>query len=173
MNSDCQKFQPLLPDHRWMNPGERQALDRHLAKCAECRAELREMQIVGEWFAQARATAPGGFADGVMAGIMSEPAKAGKGWLAAAAVLLGALGVEVALATTLRVGPGPWWRAMVAAGDEFLRQWCLPVLAGWRELVAPLFDGWPQVHAAWWGGAALVVVVFSWFTINRGRQENA
>ena len=173
MNSDCQKFQPLLPDYRWMNPGERQALDRHLAECADCRAELREIQAVGDWFVQARTTVPAGFADDVLAQITREPARAGLGrW--AVVVLLGALTVEVAVASAVGVNPAPWWQSVVTAGNEFVRQWCLPVLAGWRELVTPLFGGWPeQVHAAWWGGAALVVVVFSWFTINRGRQENA
>ncbi|HEU0028889.1 MAG TPA: zf-HC2 domain-containing protein [Ktedonobacterales bacterium] len=50
----------LLPSYaaNQLAPGERAAIERHIATCAECRAELREWLTLGEWLAQADAAIP-------------------------------------------------------------------------------------------------------------------
>lgn len=179
MNSaDCQKFEPQLPDYRWMSAAERHALDHHLVACPHCRAALRELQAVGDLFVQTRTTTPAGFAENVMAAVAREPQRA---TVPARAIflLLGALAAEILLAALLRVGPGPWWQAATTFGSEFFQRWCAPVLANWSELLGALAGAVPatrdfvsQLNLAVWAGVAVLVVSFSWITINQGRTEN-
>jgi hypothetical protein len=162
MNESCEKFEAMLPDYRWLGPRERAPLDRHVAECARCREEWREAQAADELFAGACLPAPGGLADAVMAAIEPEPQPAASWlWL----VLAGALAAEVAGAVALQINPVAWWNAAMAFGNQVLREWSAPVSAAW-DLVSA-FD------AMLWGGALLVFVAFSWFTLNHWRIEHA
>jgi putative zinc finger protein len=50
----------LLPSYaaNQLNPGERAAVERHIATCAECRAEVGEWLTLGDWLAQDDAAIP-------------------------------------------------------------------------------------------------------------------
>jgi hypothetical protein len=162
MNESCEKFLGMLPDYQWLSPWERAPLDRHVAECARCREEWREAQAADELFIGASASAPGDLADTVMSAIDPKPRPTASWlWLALAAVLA----VEVAVATTLGINPVAWWRAAMAFGEQIVHEWSAPVSVAW-DLVSA-FD------VTLWGGALVVLVAFSWFTLNHWRMEHA
>jgi len=162
MNESCEKFLAMLSDYRWLGPRERAPLDRHMAECARCREEWREAQAAGELFAEARSSAPGDFADAVMSALEPKPRPAASWlWL----VLAGALAVEVVGAVVLQINPLMWWRAAMAFSEQLVSEWSAPVTTALDFVSA--FD------VTLWGGALLVLAVFSWFTLNHWRTEHA
>lgn len=170
MNESCEKFSARLPDYRWLSPRERLPVDRHLAACARCRAEWREAQAADELFAEARAPAPGGFADAVMAAIEAQPLPGDSRWLWT--TLGGALVAEAALAFALRINPAPWWQAAKALGGQVVREWGAPV-TDVMTLAAAAANFVPPFNAARWVGGLALVTAFVWFTLNHWRTEHA
>lgn len=167
---ECEKVREWLPDYRWLNAVERQALDRHLLECPECREELREIHTVGEWFAKTRHAVPAGFADGVM-GALQRETRSVRPPAGLVMVLVGVLAVEVLLAVAFDVTPRIWWETAKHVVGQLGQVW---QGAWWdfKSLTASV-PVWPvEVDLMVWGGACVVVAVFGWLTLQPRKAES-
>lgn len=161
---DCSQVRDLLPDYSVEMLADRQrlAIDQHLGGCAECRAELRALDAVGDLVAEfgVRTPPPGLFnavrnqiESGVVqerpawwAFLLSRPARAGAMGLAMASVALGLLmPVGQAPIPTIDVHPGNGPGVANSALAQSIRQHAISAAEG------PLSD-----RVAWEAVAQLV-----------------
>ncbi len=118
MNEHCETVREQLPELSagLLSPTRVTEVERHLASCAECRAELELLALLR----RARPEPPTPMAEGIMRALSERPAPASRPWwgLAAAAVAAVALGIGVLPSRTDRTGDVPSYVA--AHGDDGL-----------------------------------------------------
>jgi anti-sigma factor RsiW len=165
-----------MSDQPWLNAPERAPLERHLAECPSCRQEFRQAWAVGELFAQVRAEAPAGFADGVMAAL-DRSAQTDMAGRRAVVVLSAALAAEIAVRMAGRVSVAGLGQKVAAIGAALWEQWVESVMVGGWGAIA---GGWTKttfgtalLNPRWWGSAVLVAVLFAWFAFQQRRTDRA